>query len=96
MPALRHNHLVVRQLLGENRLTGQRVLRIDALRDVFLARFPNRVGGFVEVTHERSAVAKGDDIQIGSTRFAKRMCAAIERGTRCKNVIDQNVMLMRN
>ena len=96
MPALWHHHLVIRQFLGKNRLTGERILGVDPLRDVFLPRFLNRVGGFIEMTHERSAVAKGDNVQIQSTRLAKRMSATVERGTRCKNVIDQNVMLMRN
>jgi hypothetical protein len=47
------------------------------------------------MSHEESAVAERDDVQIQNACAPKSLSAAIESRTGGKNVIDQNVMLAR-
>src|SRR5688500_4052564 len=87
MSAFRNHHLVVGKLLRKDRFAGERILRINPLRDIFLAGFPNRIGRFIEMAHEGLAVAERDNIQIQNARPAKRLSATVKRGPGSENVI---------
>src|SRR5262245_10630074 len=94
VPALRDYHLVVLDLLVENDVTADRILRVKTLRDILLPCLAHRVRRFVEM-HSRSAVAKRDDVEIQRSRPSQRASAAIERGAGRKDIIDENVMQRR-
>src|SRR5215204_5623831 len=93
MPAFGHNHLIVGQLLRKHCFSGQRIFGVDPLGNVFLAGFPDSVGGFIEMAHEGSTVGNRDNIQIQNAGAAEYLGTTIEGGSCRENVVDQNIML---
>src|SRR5688572_5647666 len=92
--ALRHDHLIVLNLLVEYDVTGDRILRVEALRDVLLSGLANRIGRFVEM-HSGSAVAKRNDVEAQRTCTAQRACTAVKRGTSRENIVDEDILQRR-